>query len=184
MRKLFSVFSCLGLSVCLGVSLAFCYRISDGFLISMLAFLPGFFFGKIVLGFSMQQGQGLFALDDPRSSELTKVCAAIFKMRPWLVIYLGIVVALASTLVYTSFVMDVFSANDLGESTVRNLKAFSLALATGVALALIHWIACWKDYFYGSEYNARVEFKAKGYDEETTEQKIRQLRTKGVFGEE
>src|SRR6266567_2578247 len=110
MKKLFSVLSCLGLSVCLGVSIAFCFHISDGDLIAMLSFLPSFFFGKIVLCFHLQQGQGLFALEDSKSSELTKICAAIFKMKLWLVIYLGIIAALASTLVYTSFVMDIFSA--------------------------------------------------------------------------
>jgi len=62
------------------------------------------------------------------------------------------------------------------------MKMFSVSMLFGFILSICSWrFHTYYETWYGSEYAARMEFKAKGYGDEIIEEKIAALRERGIL---
>ncbi len=66
--------------------------------------------------------------------------------------------------------------------TFTRIRMFSLSMLFGFILSICSWrFHTYYNTWYGSEYDARLEFKNKGYDDELIENKITKLKKQGIL---
>lgn len=65
----------------------------------------------------------------------------------------------------------------LGAITAANIMNFIVVVLIGTVISVLRWyLGGYEDTFFGSEYEARVEFEARGYSPEEIERRIAVLR--------
>ncbi len=178
MKAIFSVYGSLVISILMGGLIALGYEMATEMDVVVL-FAPAFVFGKLFLAYHLARGSGYAGLTNLRSGVFTLECIKIFKMKPAMLFLICVILVLVLIILWLSFSPY---PSSLLEQTVRNLRALSLSLFSGVALALIHWSLRWEDYFYLSESRVRAELKAKGYEEDL-ESAVARFRKNGAFGD-
>lgn len=169
----------MAIALVLGAGVAWYFEVKDESF-WMFAFLPVFFVGKLMLSFSAIRGGGVLALKDPSVGSLTKICVKTFKLKPGPLLMYGLIMLVALFNAVLDFGYD--ASGILTDATIRNLHTFALDAVGAIVIALIHWMACWEHYFYGSEYEARVELLGRGYSKDRAEKEITTLRGDGIFG--
>lgn len=192
---MFSVYGSMILSLGIGIAAALYYQIRDPFLLAMVIGIAPFSCGKILTCFFFMQGQANFDLTNPaRLNMLLRGPSARFRYRFNLMVIstfkmplrhlfiLSIIIVWTVFVMYMAFVDLEEEAGVIKQSTIQIIRALVLAYSCGVLIAFLHWIFFWSDYFFGSEYDARVQLKSKGYNDEEIDRRVKLLREIGVFG--
>jgi hypothetical protein len=64
----------------------------------------------------------------------------------------------------------------------ERMKIFGVAMLFGFIMSICSWrFHVYYNMWYGSEYDARLEFKNKGYDDKEIESKVKQLKKQGIL---
>lgn len=97
------------------------------------------------------------------------------------IIYFSIVTALIGTLMYIAF-MGFEDVDISWTQTVYNIRFGVLTIAFTYAISFILWRMYWYEkLFYGSEYDARIEFQRNGDQNDVIEQKINKLKEQKIL---
>lgn len=185
MKKCFSVMGSFATVTIAAIVILFVSGISDFTLAGMLVTFGWLMVGKLMLAMTFMQGSAMFKTLDLAQKKKNGVnikndadywALKIFKAPALCVILLGVILVPTILLLWASFAVD------SGHSYVDNVRAFALVAAISEIVAYTHWATHWRDYLYGSEYNARMEFQAKNYSPEKIEDSIMILRRMGIFG--
>lgn len=180
--KMFSMWGGFVLTTLAGIFSCLYYHVTDFFGLGMFVSAGWFFYGKHVYAFHFIRGQGVhtaFRLHESGEKNLDYYAMALFKMPARYVPFALLIPSIIYFLLYWT------SKIDFGHpQTNANIMAFFWIVTLAVTFALMHWLLHWRDYFFASEYNVRVDLKANGNSAEAIEQKIKTLRDVGVFGVE
>ncbi len=64
----------------------------------------------------------------------------------------------------------------------EKVKVFSVSLLFSFIMSMLYWrFHAYYETWYGSEYDARIEFQKKGYAAEIVEERIEELKRKGIL---
>lgn len=156
------------------------FGINDLVFMLMLVAMGWFFCGKIFMAFFLMRGHALFAVSRLKGKAGPDYWAIrMFKMPFKNAVIFGILLIPALALMYLAYAADMA---ELGRRTISNMRAFSWIAIFSVFAAFAHYAFFWRDYYFGSEYDARKEFQVMGDAPEIAEAKIRKLKAMGVFG--
>lgn len=129
-----------------------------------------FLFSKVNLIFFFCQGHGVLGLTKFKIRGLT-----IGK-----VIYLIILAIPISYVLIVSFTFDLHFLN----STIQNLRYFSLSMAIAYVISLLLWHYYWYDKtYYCSAYELRIILQGRGYANNYIDTKIDNLSRQGLLNE-
>lgn len=147
------------------------YVLDGDFMFALIvSFLTACFLGiKMISSFNILHGHGIGIVKTGRFRVIGLPEKAFYVLLvPFVLIVILNILAFTQT--------SEFPSDDM------RLKLFAGSFLFGFIMSLLSWrFHTYYETWYGSEYDARIEFKSKGYSEDLIENSIQELYKKGVL---
>lgn len=149
------------------VSGAFLFPNTNDGMVLISAFVSAFIYVKLLMAFFMMTGHGVLE---------RKTVFGMSKL-------LFVILVFEAVLLTTMAVLSAYQPDEF-PSDVASLRLLVWCMIGAYLTAVVSWFAWIRAAtFHGSEYDARMEFRHAGHDEDAIAEKMQTLHDADVFGE-